>query len=137
MVTFSEFFEAIPHSRELGMRIESHEPGKAVVSMPYDERLVGDVHSGVIHGGAVSALLDTCAGTATALHPEVRPPIATINLYIAYMRPALPGSTIFAHAECYHVTRSVAFVRASAFDSDKHRPVATATGQFTIGPRSL
>jgi acyl-coenzyme A thioesterase PaaI-like protein len=48
------------------------------------------------------------------------------------MRAATPGQTIEAHATCYHVTRTVAFVRVTATDDDKDRPVATAAAAFTL-----
>ncbi|MDO5704603.1 MAG: PaaI family thioesterase [Paracoccus sp. (in: a-proteobacteria)] len=128
-----EFFESIPHVQALNMRIDELGKGRAVFSMPWAEHLVGDPRSGVIHGGVVSALMDSCCGAAVLSHPSNPQSTATIDLRIDYMRPAVPGQRITARAECYHMTRSVAFVRAFAMDDDAENPVAAATGAFTVG----
>ena len=127
-----QFTQAIPYSRELGMTVTHIGDGVAEIEMPYDQRFVGDPDSGVIHGGAVSALMDTCCGAAAMSHPASPSSTATIDLRIDYMRAATPGQTIRTRAECYHITRSVAFVRAVAMDDDDSRPVATANGAFTV-----
>jgi uncharacterized protein (TIGR00369 family) len=127
-----QFIKTLPHSHALGMRLEAIGEGEAVISMPYDERLIGDPATGVIHGGAVSALMDTACGAAVMCHPGAGISTATLDLRIDYMRPATPGQTIRTRAECHHVTRTVAFVRAVATDDDAARPVAMATGAFTI-----
>lgn len=126
------FIEALPHSKALGMRVVKFDTAKAVLTMPYDSRFVGDPATGVIHGGAVSALLDTTSGAAVLCHPLAPMATATLDLRIDYYRAATPGQSITAHAECYHVTRSVAFVRVTAYDEDESRPVAGGTGAFTI-----
>lgn len=127
-----QFIEALPHSQALGMVLEVLKDGVAVVSMPYDPRFIGDPMTGVIHGGAVSALMDTASGAAVMCHRSQPVSTATIDLRIDYMRPATPGQLITARAECYNVTRSVAFVRVTTTDEDSQRPVATAAGAFTI-----
>ncbi len=127
-----QFIQAIPHSRALGMELTEISDGFARIEMPYSDALVGDPETGVIHGGAVSALMDTFCGAAAMSHPSSPSGTATIDLRIDYMRPATPGQKIVTEAECYHITRSVAFVRAKAMDEDTARPVAMATGAFTV-----
>ena len=127
-----QFIEAIPHARALEMSFVEIGHGTAVLGMPYSEQLVGDPRTGVIHGGAISTLMDTCSGAAVMSHPASPSSTATLDLRIDYMRAASPGQTITAQAECYHVTRTVAFVRAVAHDDDQDNPVATASGSFTI-----
>ena len=127
-----QFIEAIPFSRALQMRLDEIGEGVAVISMPWSEMIVGDPTLGVVHGGAVSALMDTCGGAAVMSHPQALAGTATIDLRIDYMRAATSGQRITARAECYHLTRSVAFVRAEAWDEDRTRPVAAATGAFTV-----
>src|SRR5512132_1699465 len=59
--------------------------------------------------------------------------IATLDLRIDYQKPATPGLDIKAHSVCYRVTRSIAFVRATAYQDSEDDPVATATACFMIG----
>lgn len=129
-----QFIEAIPFSRALNMKLDEIGNGVAMISMPYDERLIGDAHRSVIHGGAISALMDTCGGAAVVSHPESPGGTATIDLRIDYMRAATPYSRIIARAECYHITRSVAFVSAVALNEGEEAPIATAKGAFTVDP---
>ena len=127
-----QFMSVLPHAHALGMEIISFSDGEVELAMNYDERFVGDPETGVVHGGAVSALMDSCCGAAAMSHPDNSGPTVTIDLRIDYMRSATPGQRIKAKAECYHVTRAVAFVRAQAFDHDESRPVATASGTFSV-----
>lgn len=128
------FISRLPYAEALALRVDEIGEGSAVMSMPYHADLVGDPGTGVIHGGAVSGLLDTTAGTAVMSHPSEPSGTATIDLRIDYMRPATPGQRIVARAEVFRMTSNVAFVRAVALDDDAENPVATATGAFTVEP---
>lgn len=123
----------LPHSREIGMRLHLAEDGVAILSIPYDPRLVGDPQSGVLHGGVVTALLDTACGTAVMAVREKLSTAATLDLRIDYMRPATRDRAVWVRAECYRLTRSIGFARAVAYHDAPDDPVATAAGAFMVG----
>ncbi|WP_118135675.1 PaaI family thioesterase [Oceanicella sp. SM1341] len=127
------FIGALPHAQALGMEFVSMALAEAVLRVPYHPQLVGDPETGVMHGGVITTLLDTCCGTAVMLHPTNALVTATMDLRIDYMRAASPGLAVSARAECYHTTRNVGFVRATAFEAeDESAVVATASGAFII-----
>ncbi len=127
-----EVIAGLPFCREIGMRLHRAEDGVAVVSVPYDASLVGDPETGVLHGGVITALLDTACGWAVMASAAKLKSTATLDLRIDYMRPATAGEAVFSRAECYRLTRSIGFARAVAYNSDPQDPVATAQGAFIL-----
>ncbi|MDJ0920982.1 MAG: PaaI family thioesterase [Henriciella sp.] len=123
---------AVPWARETGFQVTKIEPGHIWGVQPYKEHLIGDPEAGVIHGGVITTLLDNlCGMSCTTAMQEFRF-VATLDLRIDYMRPAEPKQDILAEAECYHLTRSVAFCRAWAYHETRDKVIATAQGAFAI-----
>src|SRR5512139_1475809 len=91
------FSENVPHNRALGIEIVDMQPSQAWFRLPYDEKLVGNPDTGVIHGGAITALLDGASGAAVFAALTTPVPIATLDLRIDYLRPAEAGRVILAH----------------------------------------
>lgn len=126
------FAENVPHNRALGLVVEEVGERRARFRLPYDAKLVGNPDTGVLHGGAITALLDGCSGAAVfATLPRLMP-IATLDLRIDYLRPAEPGRDVIAVATCHHLSKNVAFARAVAFHDDEDAPIATAAGTFML-----
>ncbi len=135
---FDDLAKAIKKRRSVygyisGLRLDRAAPGEAWSSLPYRPVFVGDTETGVLHGGVVTAMLDESCGMAVQLALDGRRAIATLDLRIDYQKPATPGLEIKAHSVCYRVTRSIAFVRATAYQDSEDDPVATATSCFMVG----
>lgn len=122
----------LPHSREIGMRLHMAHQGIGLLSVPYDARLIGDPETGVMHGGVITSLLDTACGIAVMAVPETLVATATLDLRIDYMRPARKALRVWARAECYRLTRAIAFARAVAYHEDPDDPIASAAGAFVL-----
>lgn len=128
------FAENVPHNKALGIVFEAVEGDGIIFRLPYDPRLVGNPETGVLHGGAITALLDGCSGAAVFV-AQPRWPIATLDLRIDYLRAAVPGRAVLAFAICYSVTRNVGFTRAVAYHDNRDEPIASAVGTFMLATK--
>lgn len=130
------FTEGIPHNKALGMEMLELDRGEARFKLPYDAKLVGNPDTGVLHGGAITALLDACSGASVFAALTEWVPIATLDLRIDYLRAAEAGRDVIAHATCYKKTRNVAFTRAVAYHDDPNDPIASSVGTFMLSTKS-
>ena len=122
----------VPHSAAIGIQMIELADGHAKVCIPYSEHLIGDPASGVIHGGVITAALDNASGMAVHSALGRATSIATLDLRIDYMKPATPDREVTCVADCYKVTRNVAFVRGSAYHDTPDDPIATTVATFMI-----
>jgi uncharacterized protein (TIGR00369 family) len=133
------FIDLIPYNADLGLKYIESSVGRVVFDLPWQECLVGDPETGVIHGGVFTGLFDAALGGATLAKLDVLCRIATLDLRIDYLRPAKARQTVRCEAECHRLTKHIAFARGIAHDGDPSNLVATAVGTFVVfrdDPRS-
>lgn len=82
------WLENSPFVAHLGIGIDLMEPDRAVLSMPFTDALptLGDV----VHGGAISSLIDTAAAAAAWSGADVpdRPLASTVGITVDFLAPA-------------------------------------------------
>ncbi|MEM7661021.1 MAG: PaaI family thioesterase [Pseudomonadota bacterium] len=133
MKTFAhQMINIVPWAKELGFELTDVQKGRVLGTLAWSEHLLGDPDAGVVHGGVITSLLDNLCGAAVVAALKEFRSTATLDLRIDYMRPSENGRDIIGEAECYHVTRTVAFARAWAYHESKDRVIATATGAFAL-----
>ena len=120
------------HIIALGLRFIHHGSDWCEFAIDYDRRLVSDAGTGVLASGPIVSLMDTAAGFAVWARRGGFAPQATLDLRLDYLRPSRPGQTVTGRAECYRLTRRIAFVRGLAHDGDPKDPVAHLTATYMI-----
>jgi uncharacterized protein (TIGR00369 family) len=124
--------QGIPHGAALGIRGLDCGAGWALLELPWDEKLVGNPDTGVLHGGAVTCLLDQACGMAVFMKLVAPTRIATLDLRIDYLGPSEPQRPLLARAECYRLSRHIAFARAEAYHEGPRVAVAASMGTFMV-----
>jgi uncharacterized protein (TIGR00369 family) len=86
-----------PFIAHLGIHLDEFGPGRARLRLPFSDALptIGDV----VHGGAISALIDTAAAAAAWSGAEVPERIraSTVGMAVEFLAPAR-GQDLFAEA---------------------------------------
>lgn len=122
--------KVVPHVHDLGMSVVSLQPDGIHIRLPYREEWLGDIVHGLIHPGIISTLVDSGSGLAVLARLENPEPIATLDLRMDYLRPALKDLALDCRAEAFRVTPHIVFVRASVWQSDDSKPVALSQSVF-------
>jgi uncharacterized protein (TIGR00369 family) len=120
----------LKHCKALGMEVVEVSKGALTLQLPYSENIIGNPETRVIHGGALTTLMDTACGFAAISAIENAAIAPTLDLRIDYMRPAEPDKAVFGHDEVYRITRNVLFARGVAYQDSIDKPVAHCTATF-------
>ncbi len=129
MIT-SGAFATIPHAQVLNLEGISAEPYKAKIRLAYRDELCGNLETGIVHGGVLISMIDSVCGMAVFCSLTKMEPIATLDLRMDYLKQPTPYADIYAEAECYQLTESIAFVRAWTYHQEIKDSIATSVATF-------
>lgn len=124
--------DAVPFHRLLGLQVTELDRGHATLELPFRTELIGDAERPSLHGGVISVLADSCAGTAvwTCIGPQDR--CSTIDLRVDYLRPG-KSEDLRAEGEVLRVGNRVGVANVRVFHpSEPNVLVAEAKGVYSI-----
>ncbi|MGI1663811.1 PaaI family thioesterase [Palleronia sp. KMU-117] len=139
---------SIPYARYLGVDFDRRGDELTAV-LSYDDKLIGNPLLPAIHGGVTAAFLEITAAVelswaqlwdeiesgridADNLTPETLPRMPkTIDFTVDYLRSGLPRDA-YARARINRVGRRYASVHVEAWQDNRSRLYAQATGHFLM-----
>jgi uncharacterized protein (TIGR00369 family) len=126
----SRIAERIPYAQFMGIGFELID-GELRGRMRYSDMLVGNPALPALHGGTISALLETTAIFQLVWERETLVLPKTVSITVDFLRSGRPEDT-WAHAIVTKLGRRVANVRAIAWQSDRAKPITIANAHFLI-----
>ena len=131
------FAQHMPHGRDIGMRLEDlAADGKTRMSLPAQAFLAGDAGASFFFPGVMFSLADSACGLAVFRALGRFVPIATLDMRIDHLAPATMDADLIAVAECYRLTKPVAFARCELLSGPQRRVAAIAVGTFMLSSSS-
>ena len=125
----NRFISTLNQARELGLNATDAGEGYLVMELPYSDKIIGNPDTGVIHGGAITTLMDTASGSVMICGLDEFELCPTLDLRVDYMRPAEPRKPVYARAETYKITRNIIFTRCEAYQ-EGGETIANCVGTF-------
>ncbi len=116
---------AVPLHEELDLRVVDATDTRLELTARVPQRWTNLADSAVVHGGIVSALLDTAACWSLARRSALGP---AVDLQIHFLRPTPPGELRVVGTPV-KVGRTISVARATLTDEDG-RQLAIATGTY-------
>ena len=108
----------IPFNRHLGIQLLELGQGQCRLLLPYRPELLGDGRRQALHGGAISTVIDTCGGFAVWSAGSIQDRVATIDLRVDYLKPAV-ACDIVAHSRIRLLGNRVGNVSTMVYAMDK------------------
>ena len=142
---------SIPYAQFLGIAFDRRGDELTAV-LPFDDRIIGNPLLPAIHGGVTAAFLEVAAQMElswsmlweemesgridmASLTPETLPRLPkTIDFTVDYLRTGLPRDA-YARARVNRSGRRYASVHVEAWQDNRARPFAQATGHFLMPSR--
>ena len=101
----------VPFNRLLGMKGESAGGGRCVLVLPVRPDFIGDPRRPALHGGVISALIDTAGGLAAWTGLRAGESLSTVDLRVDYLEPAGLSGDLRAEAELVRQGNRVCHVK--------------------------
>lgn len=118
---------------EMNLQIEKPTRDGVHIRMPFNPEFCVDEEGTLLHGGILTALLDSAFGLVNFLAVEDLETMATLDLRVEYLRPAQSRADVIVFTECYRQTRHVAFNSGRIwFDTPGQPEVARGFATFSV-----
>lgn len=137
------FNEKIPFNKVLGLKVDSISYESVKISFQMRHDLLGHYNRGMLHGGAISSVIDVAGGLAALMGVQQKMSgeslearlakfgsVSTIDVRVDFLRPGT-GNWFVATAYVLRTGKKIAVTRIE-LHNDKNQMIAVGTGSYIV-----